>query len=91
MAKEKPVKGLSMDDKEMLLWLSTCQYYERFVKFLRVQQNNVAILEWFRMSSSDPNLSLKKAYYEGQYDFIKMFINLLDSVKKKSKKEEENE
>lgn len=82
--KEKPKKiaVLSPEFKEMFAIMTSRKEYETFVRFLKIQMNNVAIIEWFRLKSTDPDLARRKAYFEGQYDFMETLIRLMEESRK---------
>jgi hypothetical protein len=78
----KKIVGLAPEYKETFSTLANSKLYPSLLKFLKTQQNNIAILEWARVKSSDPNIAIHKAYFEGQYDWVKTFILILEQAKK---------
>jgi len=88
MSDKKNIVGLSSEYKESFSRIAVSKDYPMLKKFLKTQQNNIAIFEWFRIKSNDPDISRKKAYYEGQFDFIKYFLDIFDNIRKTSDEEE---
>jgi len=84
MAKKKSAKllTLSPEHKEALATLAGRKEFKVFVRFLRVQQNNIAIIDWFRTKSTDPDLQRKKAYSEGKFDMIKIILKAFEDAQK---------
>lgn len=73
---------LSGEYKEALSTIAGGKQYPILVNFLKTQKNNIAIFEWVRVKSSDPDIIRKKAYYEGQADWIDLFLEVLENAKK---------
>lgn len=78
----KPINIISPEYREAFSILTGSKQYPALIQFLKTQQNNIVVLEWFRIKSYDSNIKEKKAYYEGQFDFIRDFIKIMESCKK---------
>lgn len=61
--------------------------FPAFVDYLKVQRNNLAIIEWARTDSLDPLLSIKKAKFEGKAEAIKELLTLFEIIAKETKEE----
>lgn len=87
MKNKKVLVSVSPQLKEDLADLSSHPRFDSFINFLKIQQNNIAVIEWFRLRSSEKGSELRrrKAYYEGQFDFAKMILSLFDGLKKEEK------
>lgn len=73
---------LAPEYKEALATLSSRPEFPLFLKFLKVQLNNIAVVEWLNTHASDPNLHVRKANFEGQYEFVKNLISIFESLSK---------
>lgn len=82
MAKKRKITPISPEFKEALLSLVTRPEFKAFEKFLQVQQNNVSVIQWFRIKSTDEDIVRRKAYFEGQYDMIKQLLSIFEEIKK---------
>ena len=82
--KAKPVKvlGISAVHKEALAKIASLPEFKVFLDFLRIQQNNIVMLEWFRVLPEDPLIREKKAKYDGMFEMIKNLINAFEESKK---------
>ena len=82
--KKKPDKlpTLSPQHKEALAVIGGKPEFKGFISFLRMLQNNIAVINWFRIKSSDPDIQRKKAYYEGQFDVIKVIMKAFEEASK---------
>ena len=80
--KKKKLIPISAEFKENLLKIITRPEFSFLEKFLQVQQNNVYVIQWFRIKSTDVDIVRKKAYYEGQYDMIKQLLATFEELKK---------
>ena len=79
---DKKLGTLSEKHKEALSLLTSRPEFAGFMDFLKVQQNNIAIFEWFRLPYTDPDLKAHKAYYQGEVDIIKMLIKTFTDLQK---------
>ncbi len=61
--------------------------FPAFVDYLKVQRNNIGVLEWVRTDSLDPQLAIKKAKFEGKVEAIKDLLTLFELVGKNIKEE----
>ena len=86
MKKKNPIIALTADDKKALKILKTRPEFGAFIKWIKVQQNNIAVLEWFRIKSTDVDIALKKAKFEGQFEILKAILDSFANLK-----EEEDE
>ena len=84
MKKQKLI-SLSREHKEALSKLQTRPEFKGFLAFLRTQQNNIGIIQWTRVKSNDPDIALKKARYEGQFEIIKLLLRAFEEAKKEEK------
>jgi len=86
--KSKQVKLLtiSSEHKEALAKIAALPEYKSFLQFLRNEQNNIVMLDWFRTEPSDPNIAEKKAYFNGRFDEIKAIIQAFE-ISKRSEEE----
>lgn len=82
MKKKKKIVPISPEFKESLLKLIVRPEFKSLEKFLQVQQNNVSVIQWFRINSKDEDIARKKAYFEGQYDMIKQILAIFSELKK---------
>lgn len=84
MAKEeKKMLSLSPEHREALRELGARPEFKALEKLLKIEQNNIAVIDWFRTRSSDPDIVRKKAYSEGRFDETKAILNIFERVKKK--------
>lgn len=82
MKKEAPIIKLNREHKQALATLAGRPEFSKFVDFLKTQQNNIAVLNWFRTPAEDPQLALKKKRYEGQFEMIKFILEAFEQAKK---------
>ena len=82
MKKAQKLLTISSEHKEALAKIASMPEYNSFLQFLRIQQNNIVMLEWFRTDYTDPLLREKKAYYKGLFDEIKAIIQTFEESKK---------
>lgn len=80
--KTKKLPTLLPEHKEALREICNRKDFIALETFLKVQQNNIVMFNWFRVKPNDPEIALKKARYDGQYEIIK---NLLDEFNKLKK------
>ena len=73
---------LSREHKEAMATIQAIPEFKGFQNFLKTQLNNVAILSWSRVKRDDPQIAIKKAYYEGQFDIIKGIVSAFEEAKK---------
>jgi len=82
MKKRKKIIYLSREHKEALSKLQTRPEFKGFLSFLKVQQNNIGVFQWTRVKSNDPDIALKKARYEGQFEIINLLIKAFEEARK---------
>jgi hypothetical protein len=87
--KKTNINEISADYRECFATMYGRPEFAKFIKFLNIQKNNIAIIEWFRIKSTDAEIEIrrKKAYFEGQFDFINYLIKTFEESKKESKEE----
>ncbi|MCK9370326.1 hypothetical protein M0R04_10500 [Candidatus Dojkabacteria bacterium] len=78
---------LSQQHKDGIRTLMGRKEFAAFADFLKVQMNNIGVIEWTRTDSLDPQLAIKKAKFEGKIEMIK---ELFDTFKVASKGKEED-
>jgi hypothetical protein len=78
---------LSQTHKDAILMMMSRKEFPAFVDYLKVQRNNIGVLEWVRTDSLDPQLALKKAKFEGKVEAIKDLLTLFEIVGKNIKEE----
>ena len=61
---------LSQLHKDAILSLMGRKEFPAFADFLKVQKNNIGVLEWIRTDSLDPLLAIKKAKFEGKVEML---------------------
>jgi len=83
--KKRKLISLSREHKEVLSKLQTRPEFKGFLNFLRTQQNNIGIIQWTRVKSNDPDIALKKARYEGQFEILKLLLRAFEEAKKEEK------
>ena len=79
---------LSQQHKDGIKTLMGRKEFAVFADFLKVQMNNIGVIEWTRTDSLDPLLAIKKAKFEGKIEMIK---ELFETFKVASKGKEEEE
>lgn len=62
--------------------------FPAFRDYLKVQINNIGVIEWIRTDSLDPLLSVKKAKFEGKVEAIRELLTLFEMVAKEIKEDE---
>jgi len=87
--KKGKLPALTGDDWAELNALSFRPEFRAFEKFLRIEKNNIGIIGWFRIKSSDPDIKSKKAQLEGRFAELDVILQLFQEAKRKGKKEEE--
>lgn len=80
---------LSPRHKEAIGLIISRKEFPAFVEFLKIWENNIALLEWIRTDSLDPQLSVKKAKFEGKIEAVKELLSLFESLVKEPKEDEE--
>jgi len=80
--KQDRLPTISPQHKEALAVIGGRPEFKGFLSFLRMLQNNVAVISWFRVKSTDPDIKTKKAYYEGQFDVIKVIMKAFEEAQK---------
>jgi len=80
--KTRKIDVLSSEFKEVFSTMSSRPENKGFINFLKVQMNNIAVIEWFRVKSTDPDLGRRKAYFEGEYDILATIVRLLEEAGK---------
>lgn len=83
MAKKSKMPKLGLYDREKLAKLITQKEFKVLEKLLRIKQQNLVFVSWLRCKSTDEDLKEKKAYWEGQYDFIKKLLQEFKDIKTK--------
>ena len=86
--KQAKLPTLRLEDKEALLGLIEKPEFKAFERLLKIEQNNIVVVQWFRINSNDPDIVRKKAYYEGRFAEIKTLLGLFDSLRKRKEKKE---
>ena len=89
--KQEKLPSLTGDDWTGLNALSSRPEFRAFEKFLRIEKNNIGIIGWFRIRSSDPDIKSKKAQLEGRFAELDIILKLFQEAKRRGKKEEEEE
>lgn len=80
--KKPKIISLSREHKEVLSKLQTRPEFKGFLSFLRTQKNNIGILQWTRIRSTDPDIAIKKARYEGKLELIDLLLKAFQEAKK---------
>lgn len=78
---------LNQNHKDALLMMISRKEFPTFVDYLKVQKNNIAVIEWIRTDSLDPQLAIKKAKFEGKVEAIKELLTVFELVGKETKEE----
>jgi hypothetical protein len=78
---------LSQIHKDALRMMISRKEFPAFLDYLKVWKNNIGVLEWVRTDSLDPQLSIKKAKFEGKVQAIKELQELFELVGKNIKEE----
>lgn len=86
--KKEKLPTLTGDDWAGLNALSSRPEFRAFEKFLRIEKNNIGIIGWFRIKSSDPDIKSKKAQLEGRFAELDIILQLFREAKKKGKGDE---
>lgn len=73
---------LSSQYKEAFSKLSGNKDFEKIMEWLKVQKNNIAVISWVRLKSTDKDIAIKKARYEGNIETIDLIIEALEISKK---------
>jgi len=81
MKKQEKLMGLKAEVKAELAKLSGYPEFQAFVQFLRNEQNNIVMLEWFKIEPSDPLIREKKAFYKGRFEEIKAIIKTFEECR----------
>lgn len=79
---------LSQLHKDALRMMISRKEFPAFCDYLKVQINNIGVMEWSRTDSLDPLLSIKKAKYEGKIEAIRELLKLFEIVAKETKEED---
>lgn len=78
---------LSPEYKEAFAKVSADANFKKVLEWLKIQKNNIAVLEWKRLFANDPQLAIKKARYEGNIETIDLFLEAI-KVSLKNKEDE---
>lgn len=78
---------LSSQHKEALINIKARKEFPIFLDWLKVQRNNIGIIQWARVESTDPLIAIKKAKYEGKVEMIKDIITIFETISKKEDEE----
>jgi hypothetical protein len=71
---------LSQQHKDAIRNLISRKEFPVFVDYLKVQRNNIGVIQWARTDSLDPQLAIKKAKFEGQVEAIKNLLILFETI-----------
>jgi hypothetical protein len=82
---------LSQLHKDALRMLISRKEFPAFVDYLKVQKNNIGVIEWVRTDSLDPLLAVKKAKFEGKVEAISDLLKLFEIVANETKEDKEEE
>ena len=75
---------LSPEYKEAFANLSSNKDFVKVIEWMKIQKNNIAVIEWIRIKSTDKDLGIKKARYEGNIELIDLFLEAVKiSIKNK--------
>ena len=74
--------SLNRETKSVLAQMQTRPEFRGFSDFLAIQKNNIAVLEWFRIKSNDPDIREKKARFDGMVEMIDLIIAAFKASKK---------
>lgn len=80
---------ISDKHKDVFRQLSSRKEFPGLVDYIKVQINNIGVLEWVRTDSLDPQLAIKKAKFEGKIEGLKELLTAFEIANKKEKEEDE--
>jgi hypothetical protein len=80
---------LSQLHKDALRMMISRKEFPAFTDYLKVQINNIGVIEWSRTDSLDPLLSVKKAKFEGKIEGLRELLTLFEMIGKETKEEDE--
>jgi len=74
--------SLNRETKSVLAQMQGRPEFAGFEKFLAIQKNNIAVMEWFRVKPNDPDIREKKARFDGMVEMIDLIIAAFKASKK---------
>lgn len=81
MKKHEKLPELSGEFKESLALLVARPEFKAFEKLCKIEENNI-VIQSFKVNSSDPELSRKKAWHEGRIWEIRKIMKTFEEARK---------